>query len=108
VSIQLAISAMNIITGSNKMNDGDKNRLNLRMLKNISILYSKRVPLVNKKATTWQNTKKTIIATTVKMIVLVLVNSKGSISRYAFTANKKKSIIQINQNIISYGFFNAK
>ena len=108
VSIQLAISAMNIITGSNKMNEGDKNRLNLRMLKNISILYSKRVPLINKKATTWQNTKKKIIATTVKMIVLVLVNSKGSISRYAFTTNKKKSITQINQNIISYGFFNAK
>jgi hypothetical protein len=99
---------MNIITGSNKMNEGDKNRLNLRMLKNISILYSKRVPLVNQKAITWQNTKKKIIATTVKMIVLVLVNSKGSISRYAFTANKKKSITQINQNIISYGFFNAK
>ncbi|MBE6667193.1 MAG: hypothetical protein E7607_02645 [Ruminococcaceae bacterium] len=90
------------------MNDGDKNRLNLRTLKNSSMLYSKRVPLVNKNATTCQNSKKTIIATTVKMIVLVLVDSKGSISRYAFTANKKKSIIQINQNIISYGFLNAK
>jgi len=108
VSVQLAISAMNIITGSNKMNDGDKNRLNLKTSKNSSMLYSKRVPLVNKNVTTSQNTKKPIIVTIVKMIVLDLVRSKGSITRYAFKVNNRKSIMQINQKIILEGFLSAK
>ena len=108
VSIQLAISAMNIITGSNKMNDGDKNRLNLKTSKNSSMLYSKRVPLANKNVTTSQNTKKPIIVTIVKMIVLDLVRSKGSITRYAFKVNNRKSIMQINQKIILEGFLSAK
>ena len=90
------------------MNDGDKNKLNLKTLKNSSVLYAKRVPLVNKKATTWQNNKKTIIAKTVKRIVFVLVRSKGSINRYAFKVNSKKSTIQINQKTIWEGFFSAK
>lgn len=90
VSIQLAISAMNIITGINKMNDGDKNRLNIRTSKNNSWLYSNRVQLVNKNATTSQNEKNTIIVTTVKITVLLFVRSKGSITRYALKVKSKK------------------
>ena len=99
---------MNIITGSNKMNDGDKNRLNLKTSKNSSMLYSKRVPLANKNVTTSQNTKKPIIVTIVKMIVLDLVRSKVSITRYAFKVNNRKSIMQINQKIILEGFLSVK
>ena len=101
------ISAMNTITGSSKINDGDKNRLNLRTLKNSSNLYSKRVPMVNASTTISQNKKNPIIVTTVKMTVFTLVRSKGSITRYALKENSKKSIIQIKQNTISYGFLSA-
>ena len=108
VSIQLKTSAMNHIIGSNKINDGDKNRLNLKTLKNSSQLYSKRVPCVKASTTISQNTKKPTIVIIVKMTVFVLVKSKLSIMRYAFKANSAKSIIHINQNINSYGFFSAK
>ena len=99
---------MNHIIGSNKINDGDKNRLNLKTLKNSSKLYSKRVPCVKASTTISQNAKKPTIVIIVKMTVFALVKSNVSIIRYAFKVNSAKSIIHINQNINSYGFFSAK
>ena len=99
---------MNHIIGSNKINDGDKNRLNLKTLKNSSQLYSKRVPYVKASTTISQNAKKPTIVIIVKMTVFALVKSNVSIIRYAFKVNSTKSIIHINQNINSYGFLSAK
>ena len=99
---------LNNIIGSNKINDGDKNKLNLKTLRNNSKLYSKRVPCVKASTTISQNAKKAIIVIIVKMTVFALVRSKHSTTRYALKANSKKSIMQIIQNIISYGFFRAK
>ena len=99
---------MKIITGNNKINDGDKNKLNLKTSKNSSRLYSKRVPEVNKNTIISQNAKKPIIIATVKTTVFIFVKSKTSIIRYAFKVKRKKSIIQINQNTNSYGLLRAK
>ncbi len=99
---------MNHIIGSNKINDGDKNRLNLKTLRNNSKLYSKRVPCVNASTTISQNAKKPIFVTAVKMTVFALVRSNGSIIRYALKVNSRKSTMQINQKIILEGFFSAK
>ena len=99
---------MNHIIGSNKINDGDKNKLNLKTSRNNSKVYSKRVPCVNASTTISANAKKPTIVTIVKMTVFALVRSKHSTTRYALKANNKKSIMQIIQNIISYGFFRAK
>ena len=99
---------MSHIIGSNNINDGDKNRLNLKTLKNSSQLYSKRVPCVKVNTTISQNTKKPTIVKIVKMTVLTLLSSNIAIMRYAFKVNSAKSTIHINQNINSYGFFSAK
>ena len=108
VSIQLKTSAMNHIIGSNKINDGDKKTLNLKTLRNNSKLYSKRVPCVNASTTISQNAKKPTIVIIVKMTVFALVRSNGSIMRYAFKVNSRKSTMHIIQKIISKGFFSAK
>ena len=90
------------------MNDGDKNRLILSTLKNSSGLYSNLVPSVNASTTISQKAKKAIIVMIVKMTVFTLVRAKRSITLYAFNANSKKSMMQIIQSSISYGFFRTK
>ena len=76
VPIQLKISAMKQIIGSNKMNDGDKNSANLSTLKNNTKLCSKSEPSVNINPTASQNTKKAIIVIIVMKILFVLLREE--------------------------------
>ena len=79
--LQLIISAINIMIGISKINEGDKNKLTCKTLKNRSRVNSKRDPCVNENTTISQNVGKAIIVKAVKNTVLTLDRSKHSTTR---------------------------
>ena len=77
ISLRQNASEINSMTGSNKMKEGDKNKLTRKAPKNNSRLYE-RVAAANAAC---QKTKNSIIVRIVKMIFLALLRFELSFIR---------------------------